>query len=163
MAVQRPIAASSDIVWQAIAARGNLETCHPFCKKNPVTAWPGDQSRDEIHYLSGWVFERQFIQWTDGVGYDLETGRKGRRKSSVPWRIEPVDDNNSTLSISIRPHAISHIPVLFWWVPHLIYVKPLLEKYLLAVTGGFEYFIMGGKAVPRNYFGSHPWFSDVHD
>ncbi len=54
---------------------GNLEPCHPFCLKNPVEHWPGPESRDEVHYLNGLVFERRFCRWLDGAGYDLEIGR----------------------------------------------------------------------------------------
>ena len=92
VAVAHTIAASAEKVWDVIAMPGNLEQCHPFCDKNPVIAWPGDEAHDEIHYLSGWVFERRFFRWIDGFGYDLEIGTRGGTTSLVrnqfgshPW------------------------------------------------------------------------------
>ena len=90
VAVAGSIAAPADKVWGAISLPGNLEVCHPFCAKNPVDVWPGETSRDEVHYLSGWIFERRFCRWIDGVGYDLEIGRRGGGMSFVSWRILPT-------------------------------------------------------------------------
>jgi hypothetical protein len=73
VAVERTIAAPAQEVWEAISMSGNLESCHPFCARNPVKVWPGSNSQDEVHYLSGWVYERRFHQWIEGIGYDLET------------------------------------------------------------------------------------------
>jgi len=36
-----------------------------------------------VYYYSGWVLQRDFINWIDGVGYDLTIGRQGGRKSYV--------------------------------------------------------------------------------
>jgi hypothetical protein len=72
VAVERTIAAPAQEVWEAISMSGNLESCHPFCARNPVKVWPGSNSQDEVHYLSGWVYERRFHQWIEGIGYDLE-------------------------------------------------------------------------------------------
>jgi hypothetical protein len=76
---------------------GNLEPCHPFCAKNPDEAWPGDKLQDEIHYLSGWVFERRFCRRIEGVGYDLKIGRRSEavprnQFSSHPWFSSPKSD-----------------------------------------------------------------------
>ena len=83
VAAERRLEAPASRVWEVISAPGNLETCHPFCARNPVHRWPGADSHDEIHYLSGRVFERRFRSWIEGVGYDLEVGRPGGRTSSV--------------------------------------------------------------------------------
>ena len=56
VSVSRKIEASPQRIWFAITKPGNLEDCHPFCKKNPVYEWPGVGSKDVIHYYSGWVF-----------------------------------------------------------------------------------------------------------
>ena len=75
--VTREISAPAEVVWAVIATPGHLEHVHPFCEHNPVTEWPGAASRDEIHYRSGWVYERTFTHWVDGVGYDLDIGAPG--------------------------------------------------------------------------------------
>ncbi|MEE9178106.1 MAG: SRPBCC family protein [Acidimicrobiia bacterium] len=159
VAVTQPIAAAAEEVWAAISMPGNLALCHPFCKKNPVETWPGAESRDEIHYLSGWVFERRFSRWIEGVGYDLDVGRSGGASSFVSWRITPVDDQNCALRIAVYPHVLREVPVAFRWLPHILRVRPLLKSYLLSVVRGFEWYVTRGEPVPRNRFGSHPWFS----
>ncbi|MBW2541587.1 MAG: SRPBCC family protein [Deltaproteobacteria bacterium] len=159
VSVAHPIAAPADEVWSAISQPGNLEYGHPFCAKNPVQVWPGEGSRDEVHYLSGWIFERRFCRWIDGVGYDLEIGRRGGRSSFVAWRLRPVDDHNCMLRIAVYPHALQNIPVAIRWLPHLLRLGPTLRRYLSSVTRGFEWYATRGEAVPRNQFGSHPWFS----
>ncbi len=146
-------------MWDVIATPGNLGQCHPFCDRNPVEQWPGVGSRDEVHYLSGWVFERRFVEWTEGVGYDLEIGRSGEDTSFVSWRITPIDNGSSTLRIAVYPYVLQSVPVAVRWIPHLLRVRPQLRSYLSSVVRGFEWYIERGEPVPRNQFGPHTWFS----
>jgi hypothetical protein len=81
VSIEREIAVPALDVWTAISRPGNLELCHPFCVSNPVRVWAGPSSQDEVHYLSGWVYERLFRRWIEGVGYDLEIGRSDGSKS----------------------------------------------------------------------------------
>ena len=157
--IAQPIPAPARKVWTTISMPGNLEPCHPFCAKNPVEVWPGEESRDEVHYLSGWVFERRFCKWIEGIGYDLEIGRRGGGKSFVSWRILPGDNDDCTLKITVYPHVLQNVPVAIRWLPHVMRLGPMLRKYLLSVTRGFEWYVISGEPVPRNQFGSHPWFS----
>ena len=159
VAVARVIDRPQANVWEAISAPGNLELCHPYCERNPVQVWPGDASIDEVHYLSGWVFERRFLRWIEGVGYDLDIGRPGGPTSFVSWRIFPAGAHRSILRISIYPYLLQRLPVPIRWFPHRWHVHPMLARYLSAVTGGFEWYVTRGEAVPRDHFGSHPWFS----
>jgi hypothetical protein len=159
VAAAQPIAGPAEKVWDAISMPGNLELCHPFCEKNPVEVWPGPQSRDAIHYLSGWVYHRRFCRWIDGVGYDLEIGRRGGGSSFVSWRIRPGEGQNCTLNIAVYPHALQHVPVAIRWLPHILRLRPALRSYLSSVVRGFEWYVIRGDPVPRNQFGSHPWFS----
>lgn len=141
---------------------GNLEYCHPFCASNPVLEWPGPESRDEVHYLSGWKYERRFCNWIEGVGYDLNIGRDSGGQSFVSWRIAEIDENDSALKITVFPHALQRIPVFLRWLPHHVRLRPLLSSYLRSVVGGFEWYVTRGVAVPRDQFGRHPWFSADH-
>jgi hypothetical protein len=159
VAVAAPIAAPAEQVWEAISFPGNLELCHPFCDKNPVHIWPGHDARDEIHYLSGWVFERRFCRWIDGAGYDLEIGRRGGKTSFVSWRILPNTQHESTLRIAVYPHVLQRLPVMIRWLPHHLRLRPMLTTYLSSVVRGFAYYVTRGEAVPRDHFGPHPWFS----
>lgn len=160
VAVVQPIAAPAEKVWDAISMPGNLELCHPFCRKNPVHVWPGPDSHDEVHYLSGWVYERRFLHWLEGEGYDLQIGRPGGGTSFVSWRISPVDEQNCTLAITVLPDALQNIPVVFRWLPYVVRLRPMLKSYLRSVVKGFEWYVTHGEPVPRNQFGTHPWFSE---
>ena len=159
VAVVQPIAAPAKIVWETISTPGNLELCHPYCKRNPVQVWRGPDSRDEVHYFSGWIYERRFRRWSEGTGYDLEIGRPGGGTSYVSWQISPADDRNCTLSITVYPHVLQKIPVVVRWLPHVIRLRPMLKKYLESVTKGFEWYVTRCKPVSRDQFGRHPWFS----
>jgi hypothetical protein len=159
IAAARLIAAPADEVWRVISTPGNLEPCHPFCAQNPVRKWPGRDSRDEVHYLSGWVFERRFRRWLEGVGYDLEVGRPGGRKSFVSWRIQPVGARSCQLRIAVYPFVLQNVPVAVRWLPHVVYLRPMLRRYLLSVVRGVEWFVTRDEAVPRDHFGRHAWFS----
>lgn len=158
--ITHPIAAPSEQVWAVISSPRNLELCHPFCDSNPVLDWPGPESRDEVHYLSGWVYERSFHRWIEGVGYDLEIGARGERTSFVSWRIEPVAGASCTLSIKVYPHVLQRVPVGIRWLPHVAYVRPMLRRYLSSVVRGFEWYLESGEPVSPNQFGRHPWFSE---
>ena len=159
VAVAESIAAPAAEVWEAISMPGNLEVCHPFCAENPVHAWPGAESHVEIRYLSGWVFERWFREWIEGVGYDLEIGRPGGRTSFVSWRIIPQGARESTLRIAVYPYVFQDLPVPIRWLPYRMRLRPMLTRYLRSVVGGFEWYVTRGEPVPRNQFGTHPWFS----
>ena len=159
VAVTQKIAAPSDAVWAAISRPGNLELCHPFCAKNPVAVWPGADSRDEIHYLSGWVYERRFMRWIEGVGYDLEIGGHDEPASLVSWRIESIDQRNSTLTITVYPHLLQNTPAPLRWFPYAVYLRPMLRRYLSSVIRGFEWYVTRHQPVAHDQFGTHPWFS----
>ena len=161
VSVAHPIAASAEKVWDVISMPGNLEPCHPFCAKNPVEVWPGDGARDEIYYLSGWVFERRFCHWINGVGYDLEIGKAGGPTSFVSWRIKSVDEQKCVLRIAVYPYLLQELPGVLRWLPYKLTIGPMLRRYLSSVVRGFEWVAIRGEPVPRNQFGSHPWFSSA--
>ena len=146
-------------VWELISMPGNLEPCHPFCQKNPVEAWPGPESRDEVHYLNGLVFERRFCRWLDHVGYDLEIGRRGGATAYVSWRVSSSGERESSLRITVYPYVLQHTPVPLRWAPHLLSIRPKLKHYLSSVVKGFEWYLTRGQPVPRNQWGTHAWFS----
>jgi hypothetical protein len=158
--VALPIAATKEKVWEAISIPGNLEQCHPYCAKNPVQAWPGVGAQDEVHYPNGLIFKRRFCLWIEGEGYDLNIGKPDGKTSFVSWRIKSVDKQKSILRIAVYPHVLQEVPAAIRWLPYHLYIIPMLRNYLSSVVRGFEWYIIRGESVPRNQFGSHPWFSD---
>jgi hypothetical protein len=155
------IAAPAGDLWAVMSMPGNLELCHPFCAKNPVEMWSGVGSRDEVHYLNGVVFERRFSRWIEGVGYDVDIGRPDGKSSSVSWRVTPIDEESCTLRIVVYPHVVQNLPVAIRWLPHLAWARPRLKAYLSSVVQGFGWYVERGEPVPRNQFGSHPWFTEA--
>ena len=41
----------SSKIWEVISSKSNLELFHPFCDKNPVSKWPGQNSCDRIYII----------------------------------------------------------------------------------------------------------------
>lgn len=105
------------------------------------------------------MYERHFVAWHEGVGYDLEIGRPGGGPSRVLWRITSIDEGSASLRITVYPYALQHLPVLVRRAPHLFWLLPLLGRYLDSVVRGFEWYITRQEAVPRDAFGARPWFS----
>jgi hypothetical protein len=159
VAATRQIKAPPEKIWAVISSPGNLAHCHPFCENNPVEKWPGKGSLDSVYYYSGWVYHRLFTEWFDGVGYDLEIGRKKGRKSRVSWRIHKINDSEGELTITVFPQGLQQLSVFLRWLPHFAYLRPRLRSYLISVVKGFEWYITTGQPVKRNQFGAHKWFS----
>ena len=153
------VPAPSEKVWEAIAAPGGLESCHPFVEENPVEAWPGVGAKDMIRYYSGLTYYREFFAWVEGEGYDLWIGRKPQLNYKVLWRVQPCGENESTLTITVCSPGITGWKKLIPWFPILVYFRPLMKKYLDSVVGGYKYFITTGEPVPRNHFGALMPFS----
>ena len=147
------------IVWETISKPRNLELCHPFCESNPVESWSGIKSIDFVNYYNGLKYQRIFTDWIDGVGYDLLIGGKNGKNSKVEWRIIKNDYSSSELKITIYPHDIDKYPNFIKYIIYIFYIKPMLNKYLISVLKGFQMYIMQGKPIQKNQFGTHRWFS----
>ncbi|MGB5895076.1 MAG: hypothetical protein WBG58_12945 [Ignavibacteriaceae bacterium] len=147
-------------VWDVISKPGILELCHPFCKSNPVENWAGKKSIDFVVYNNGLRYQRIFTDWIDGTGYDLLIGRRNGKKSKVIWRIKENNSSSSELKITVFPYYISKYPRIVMPVINLLVIGPQLRKYLSSVLKGFNYYIMEGKPVQKNQFGTHKWFSN---
>ena len=148
---------SSDL-WAIISSPSNLELFHPFCDKNPTINWPGLNSIDQIYYYSGLIFERKFVKWIDGKGYDLSIGKKNEKQSFVSWKIK--ENNNKTkLSVSIYPYLYNKGNKLIDFLPFFLIVRPSLTTYINSVMKGLEYYIETNQKVEKNQFGIHKFFS----
>ena len=157
----RTIAAPVAEVWALMAAPANLERAHPFCRRNLVQVWPGEEARDSIEYYNGLVLNRRFRRWLDGVGYDLEIGRGSGKDAEVRWRVEPAA-TGALLAIEIRPDLARIRPQWPAWLRRFVLrriIAAQLGEYLDAVLQGFDHCITTGQPVRRNQFGPHPLFS----
>ena len=68
-------------LWDIISSPSNLELFHPFCLKNQIIKWSGEESIDRIIYLNGTTFERNFLNWVPNSGYDLKINQNGKTDS----------------------------------------------------------------------------------
>ena len=124
-----------------------------------MTVWPGRCARDEIHYGSGWVYQRTFTDWTDGVGYDLDIGAAGEPTSQVSWRHRsPHGDGICQLTICVWPRPVTRNRGLRW-LARLLVVGPMMRRYLRSVTRGSGVVRHTSVPVTADQFGTHPWFS----
>ncbi|MCE7733746.1 MAG: hypothetical protein GPJ54_02635, partial [Candidatus Heimdallarchaeota archaeon] len=122
------IDAPASKVWAAISAPGNLNDCHPFCKENTVVNWQGEKSVDIILYNNGRKLKRNFFEWEEEKGYKLMIGRHGGRQTEVHWEIEPVENDKSTLKITLYLPHLKNTPVILRWLPHFLYMRPKMKK-----------------------------------
>ena len=162
--VTRRVQAGADRMWQVISTPGYLEPCHPFCERNPVQSWSGEDAEDTIRYYGGRVVQRRFNAWLEGAGYDLVVvDTAGVEQASVRWRIKAGNDTACRLSVSLRFLGLDHLPAAIRWTLHHFLVRPRMKRYLEAVVAGVVYYAEVGEPVVRNQFGSHPWFSPPVD
>jgi len=146
-------------LWRLISAPGNLNDSHPFCSKNEVIVWDETNHIDKLLYLNGRLYIRKFKTWEENKGYTLLIGEESGPQSYVIWEIDKIAENKSNLTITVHPFILAKLSQLSSYVPYYLFVKPRMTTYLNSVLGGFKYFCDNKKKVPRNYFGSHRWFS----
>lgn len=149
---------SKDELWNTISKRSNLELFHPYCKKNPYIKWDKSKSVDEVHYLNGLVYRRNFCDWIESVGYDLLIGENEKDMSYVSWRIKG-NDSVSELTITVYPYIFNRSSKIFDLLPFFLIIKPGLKKYLKNIGLGLKYYFKYQKPVTKNQFSSHKWFS----
>tara|TARA_B100000214_G_C23905474_1_gene598632 strand:- start:271 stop:783 length:513 start_codon:yes stop_codon:yes gene_type:complete len=150
---------SKEKLWKLISSPGHLENCHPFCKSNKVINWVEGNYKDELIYLNGLKYIRDFCNFDSGNGYDLFIGEIDGPKSYVVWIIKENSKEKCNLTITVYPYIFARWGRILSYIPFKIYVKPRLKKYLDSVLSGFRYFIETGEPVPKNHKGKHPWFS----
>ena len=73
-------------VWKVISMKESLELFHPYCLRNKVISWDENKA-DELIYLNGLVYNREFTSWNPYRGFELTIGKKGGKKSRVRWEI----------------------------------------------------------------------------
>lgn len=159
----REIAAPAAAVWDVISAPGHLEECHPFCAANQVEIWPGVGSVDTLEYYSGRTITRRFVAWYDGTGFDIEITDAGGLVAEVAWRLSERRSsdrgNSSDLTIAIEPRFSIGVPTWLDRPAQLLFLRPMLVRYLRAVLAGIDWRVTTGSPVQRNQFGAHRWFS----
>ena len=149
-------------LWEGVTAEGHLAVAHPYVEVHTHDGPMGSGAKDRIVYLNGLTFDRQFTDWREGEGYTLLIGRpQGRSRSRVEWHIESLGPTQSSLSITVYPDLLHRMPSWLRWVAFQWKVKPLLQAYLDAVTGGIAHWLETGTSVRREDHADHPWFGNT--
>ncbi len=159
VAMQRDIDASAKQIWHIVSTAGYLTHCHPFCQTNDVANWPGVGARDTVLYYSGVCYQRDFVTWIEDVGYDLEIGPPPAKTARVSWRIEPLSESRSMLTIEVVPYIKSDLPQRRKQAYQQRAFGQTIASYLDSVLQGVAHFVTTGQAVRKNQFGSHPIYS----
>ena len=153
------IVAAQEIVWRRLTEPGYLKCCHPFCKSTEVEQWPGEGSRDKITYYSGREYHRHFVEWFDGVGYDIELGERPNQSSRVQWRISPLSETISEFAIKVIPYLKKDLTKEQKRKYQARLFGPDLQHYLDCVVKGVEFWIRTGQVVEKDQFGRNALYS----
>ena len=160
----RPVSSKKSIncnvtsLWKVISLPSNLDLFHPFCRKNIIIKWSKENSIDQIEYLNGLIFQREFFEWEENKGYKLYIHQIGKPKSRVDWKIKG-DSYKSIINISVSPYLFNSGNKYLNVLPYYLITRPFLLSYLKSVTSGLKYYLEQGKTVTKNKYGKHIWFS----
>ena len=155
---EKSISCDINALWEVISSPSNLELFHPFCKKNKIIIWSKENSIDQIEYLNGLIFKREFFEWKENKGYKLYIHQIGKPKSRVEWKIQG-DKYKSIINISVSPYLFNSGNKYLNVLPYNLVTRPFLLSYLESVTSGLKYYLEQGKIVTKNQYGKHIWFS----
>ena len=158
--VSHVIQAASNTIWKAISQPGHLKQCHPFCRETTILQWPGVGAKDTLTYYSGVHYQRDFVTWVEGVGYDIEVGPPPDKTARVLWRIKALSEQRSELMIKVTPYLKSNLPENRKQSYQRRFFGDTIAQYLDSVVQGVDHFVTTGQAVRKNQFGTHPIYSD---
>ena len=144
-------------VWKVISAKESLELFHPYCLQNKVILW-GNVKVDEIVYLNGLTFVREFTSWKVNHGFELTIGKKDGKKSKVKWEIKK-SGSGCLISITVWPYKSNKVHKILYPFVNVFIIRPKLRSYLGFVLKGLDFYLTNKKVVKNNQFGRHPWFS----
>ena len=147
---------SNRVVWDTISLKNGLEFFHPFCLKNKEIR--GNKKSDELVYLNGLTYIREFTSWKPNQGFELTIGSKNGKKSKVQWQLQS-SGMGCELKISVFPYKSSKISKFLYPFVNFFIIKPRLKKYLQSVLKRLKYYLDHKQKVQKNQFGEHPWFS----
>ena len=155
---EKSISCGLNSLWEVVSSPSNLDLFHPFCRKNRIIKWSKENSIDQIEYLNGLIFQREFFEWEENKGYKLYIHQIGKPKSRVEWKIKG-DSYKSIINISVSPYLFNNGNKYLNVLPYYLVTRPFLLSYLESVTGGLKYYLEQGKTVTKNQYGKHIWFS----
>jgi hypothetical protein len=153
------IPVSAEKAWNQMISPGNAVLWHPFVKEHIAENWNGVGSKDKVTYNSGATFEREIIDWFEGIGFDLKVTENGKNEILVSWRLTKLGDKSCNLKVTAHVVFLQKLPLPIRWAVHKFKIKPNFSTYLELSMKGFAFYATTGEKVKRNQFGTHPLFS----
>lgn len=86
--------------------------------------------KDELLYLNGMTYVREFYSWKPNEGFELYIGREKGKKSRVVWELKTAE-KGCEIKISVLPYRSSKIAKL--WYPLFIFYCETQAKKILAI------------------------------
>ena len=90
-------------MWALLTKASHLELVHPFCKSHKKLVWDDKSKIDQLTYINGLTYERNFYNFEKNKGFKLMIGKKDGKKSRVIWRLNPLNEKTH-LSIRVTPY-----------------------------------------------------------
>jgi hypothetical protein len=165
LAPARPIETTIEVgvaagdVWAAISEAGNLVNVHPFCASNEVESWPGPRSRDHVRYYSGIHYQRDVLDWREGVGYDLAVGPPSGKIAVARWSIDPSGPDACRFTLEVTPFVRLDVSAEARARYEEAVIDRSIPPYVDAVARGVGHFAETGTPVARNQLGAHDLYS----
>lgn len=150
VSVSHIIGAASDSVWKVISQPGQLTRYHPFCQETRVIKWPGVGAKDTVTYYSGVHYERDFVTWIEGVGFDIEIGPPPHKTARVEWRIKELGEHQSELAITVMPYLKADLSAPRKQAYQQRFFGATIAQYLDSVVQGVGHVATAGEAVQKN-------------
>jgi hypothetical protein len=160
VSISHMIEAASARVWQVISQPGQLTRYHPFCQATTVIQWPGVGAKDTVTYYSGVHYERDFVTWIEGVGFDIDVGPPSHKTARVEWRITELGEHRSELAITVMPYVKADVSAPRKQTYQQRCFGDLIAQYLESVVLGVGHVVTIGEAVQKNQSGTHPLYSE---
>ena len=65
---------------------------HQFCKSHKKLVWDNKSKIDQLTYINGLTYERNFYNFEKNKGFKLMIGKKDGKKSRVVWRLNSLNE-----------------------------------------------------------------------
>ena len=115
------------------------EALPPVLRQHRSRVLAGHRVEGSITYYSGRSYQRNFVAWMEGVGYDIELGESPNLTARVLWRIAPQTASSCRFSIEVIPYLKADLED----AQKARYLERLfgdhLQHYLDCVVKGVDY------------------------
>ena len=73
-------------MWTLLTKTSHLELAHPFCKSHKKLVWDDKSKIDQLTYINGLTYERNFYNFEKNKGFKLMIGKKREKVRVVEFK-----------------------------------------------------------------------------